>query len=74
MRTPPYTHTHTYVYTLYMCYLWLREHVQTPGAHLAISGDANQVVGVLGANNVHAVNWVLQKTTRETFNSSALLK
>lgn len=42
-------------------YLWLREHVQTPGAHLAISGDANQVVGVLGANHIHTVNWVLQR-------------
>lgn len=44
-----------------MCYLWLREHVQTPGAHLAVSGDANQVVGVLGANNIHTVHWVLQR-------------
>lgn len=48
-----------------VCYLRLGEHVQTPGAHLAVSGDADQVVGVLGANHVHAVNRVLQKKKKK---------
>lgn len=48
-----------------ICYLWLREHVQTPGAHLAISGDADQVVGILGADHVDAVNWVLRDNERQ---------
>lgn len=48
-------------------YLWLREHVQTPGAHLAISGDANQVVSILGADHTNAVNWVLQRQRRRAF-------
>ena len=40
-------------------YLRLGEHVQAPGAHFAISGDADQVVGVLGSDHVHTVDWVL---------------
>lgn len=44
----------------YICYLRLWKHVQTPRAHLAVSGDANQVVGVLGADHIHAVNWMLK--------------
>ncbi len=40
-------------------YLRLGEHVQTPGAHLAVCGHSDQVVGVLGADHVHAVHWVL---------------
>lgn len=40
--------------------LRLREHVQTPGAHLPIGGDADQVVGVLGSHHVHAVDGVLR--------------
>ena len=48
-------------HTQYMCYLWLGKHVQTPGAHLSISGDADQIVGVLGADHVHTVNRVLQQ-------------
>lgn len=42
-------------------YLRLREHVQAPGAHLAVSGNADQVVGVLGANHVDAVDRMLQR-------------
>lgn len=56
-RTPP--HTHTYLYSIR--YLWLGEHVQTPGADLAVSGDANEVVGVLGADHVDAVHRVLRR-------------
>lgn len=48
-------------------YLWLREHVQTPGAHLAISGDAYQVVSVLGADHIDAVNRVLPRQRRRAF-------
>lgn len=48
-------------------YLWLREHVQTPGAHLAIGGDADQVVSVLGAHHIDTVNWVLQDNEGEPF-------
>lgn len=48
-------------------YLWLRQHVQTPGAHLAISGDANQVVSILGAHHIDAVNWVLRHNERRAF-------
>ena len=40
-------------------YLGLGEHVQAPGAHFAISGNADQVVSVLGSYHVHAVDWVL---------------
>lgn len=57
--------THT-VYIVWK-YLWLREHVQTPGAHLAISGDADQVVGILGSNHIHTVNWVLQRKWGNNF-------
>ncbi len=61
-KAHPHTHTHTHTHTyICVCYLWLREHVQTPGAHLAVSGDANQVVGILGANHIHTVHWVLQR-------------
>ena len=47
-------------------YLWLGEHVQAPGAHLAICGDADQVVGVLGAHHVHTVHRVLGDRATET--------
>lgn len=40
-------------------YLRLGEHVQAPGAHLAIGGNADQVVGVLGSNHAHTVDGVL---------------
>lgn len=44
-----------------MCVVYLRlgEHVQTPGAHPAVCGHSDQVVGILGADHVHAVHWVL---------------
>lgn len=45
-------------------YLWLGEHVQTPGAHFAISGNADQVVSVLGSYHVHTVDWVLNTVER----------
>lgn len=40
-------------------YLWLGEHVKTPGAHFAIGGNADQVVSILGSYHIHAVDWVL---------------
>lgn len=39
--------------------LGLREHVQRPGAQPAVRGDADQVVRVLGADDVHAVHRML---------------
>lgn len=42
-------------------YLRLGQHVQTPGAHFPISGDADQVVSILSAYDIHAVNWMLEK-------------
>lgn len=42
-------------------YLRLGEHVQTPGAHPAVCGHGDQVVGVLCADHIHAVHWVLDK-------------
>lgn len=45
--------------SIHLVYLWLGEHVQAPGAHLAISGNADQVVGILGSHHIHAVDWVL---------------
>lgn len=53
-------------------YLWLGKHVQTPGAHPAVCGHSDQVVGVLCADHVHAVHRVLhahrkkEKDTRGT--------
>lgn len=41
-------------------YLRLGEHVQTPGAHPAVCRHSDQVVGILGADHVHAVHWVLR--------------
>lgn len=49
------------------CYLWLWEHIQTPGANLAIRGDANQVVGVLGADYIYTIYRVLQGQRRWNF-------
>lgn len=46
-------------------YLRLGEHVQTPGAHPAICGHGDQVVGVLCADHIHAVHWVLDKHTHD---------
>ena len=42
-------------------YLWLGEHVQTPGADLAVRGHTDQVVGILGAHHVHTVHRVLAR-------------
>lgn len=47
-------------------YLWLREHVQAPGAHFAISGNADQVVCILGPHHVHTVDRVLNTTEHKT--------
>lgn len=44
-----------------LTYLWLGEHVKTPGAHFAICGYANQVVSILGSHHVHTVYWVLSR-------------
>lgn len=43
----------------YVMYLRLGEHIQTPGAHLTIRGHSDQVVGVLGADHIYAIHWVL---------------
>lgn len=40
-------------------YLRLGQHIEAPGAHLAISGNADQVVGVLGSNHTHTVDGML---------------
>lgn len=40
-------------------YLRLGEHVKAPGAHFAISRDADQVVSILGSYHIHTVDWVL---------------
>lgn len=54
-----------------LMYLRLGEHVQAPGAHLAVGGNADQVVSVLGSHHVHAVNRVLNRAehTSETTNT-----
>lgn len=44
--------------------LRLRKHVQAPGAHLPVGGDADQVVGVLCSHHVHAVDGVLRAVKR----------
>ena len=44
----------------HFAYLRLGEHVQAPGAHPAVCGHGDQVVGILGADHVHAVHWVLR--------------
>lgn len=43
-------------------HLWLGEHVEAPGTHFPISGNADKVVSVLGSYHVHTVNWVLNTT------------
>ena len=40
--------------------LWLRQHVQTPRAHLAVCWDTDQVVSILSANDIQTVNWMLK--------------
>ena len=41
-------------------YLWLRKHVQAPGADLAISGDTDQVMSILCSHHTHTVHRMLQ--------------
>lgn len=48
----------------YIWYLRLWKHVQTPRAHLAIGGDANQIMGVLGADHIYAVDRMLKEKQR----------
>lgn len=56
-----------YLYVSYTnsMYLWLGEHVEAPGAHFAISGNADQVVSILGPYHVHAVDWVLSTVKQQ---------
>lgn len=54
--------------------LRLGEHVQTPGAHLAVSGNADQVVSVLGSDDVHAVDRVLNEVNKTLNKSGSDLK
>lgn len=51
----------SYLYVIHASsmYLWLGEHVEAPGAHFAISGNADQVVSVLGSYHIDTVDWVL---------------
>lgn len=39
-------------------YLWLREHVEVPRAHLPISGDRDEIVSILTSHHIQAVDWV----------------
>ena len=39
-------------------YLWLGEVVQVPGAQSAIGRGRDEVVGILRAHNIQAVDWV----------------
>ncbi len=50
-------------------YLWCGQHVQAPGAHLAVSGDADEIVSVLRPQHIHTVHRVLQTHTQKTENS-----
>lgn len=42
-------------------HLWSWEHVQTPGTHFTISGDSDEVMSILGPNNIYTVHGLLQK-------------
>lgn len=50
-----------YLYAIHpsLTYLRLGEHVEAPGAHFAIGGNADQVVSILGSYHVHTVDRVL---------------
>ena len=37
----------------------LGEHIQTPRTHLSIGGHRYEVVGILGSDNIDAVDWML---------------
>ncbi len=50
---------HLYNIHTSLTYLWLGEHVEAPGAHFAIGGNADQVVSILGSYHVHTVDRVL---------------
>lgn len=43
-----------------LSYLWLGKHIQTPRAYFPISWDTNQIVSILGPNNIYTVHWVLR--------------
>lgn len=42
-------------------HLWGGEHVQAPGTHFAIGRDSDEVVSVLGPNNIDTVHRMLWK-------------
>lgn len=42
-----------------LSYLRLGKHVQTPTAYFPISWDTNQIMSILGPNNIYTVHWVL---------------
>lgn len=50
-------------------HLRLRQHVQTPGTHFAVSGNADQVVGVLRPDHADTVDGMLiaEKRRRRSF-------
>lgn len=54
--------------SMHLAYLRLGEHIEAPRAHLAIGGNADQVVGVLGSYHVHTVDRVLH--TVDTVNAT----
>ena len=46
-------------------HLWSWEHVQAPGTHFAISRDSDEVMSILGPNNIYTVHGMLQKHKHE---------
>lgn len=42
-------------------HLWSGEHVQAPGTHFTISRDSDEVMSILGPNNIYTVHGMLQK-------------
>ena len=42
-------------------HLWSGEHVQAPGTHFAIGGDGDEVMSILGPNNIYTVHGMLRK-------------
>lgn len=40
-------------------HLWGGEHVQAPGTHFAIRRDSDEVVSILGSNNIDTVHRML---------------
>lgn len=40
-------------------HLWGGEHVQAPGTHFAIGRDSDEVVSILGPNNIDTVHRML---------------